>query len=199
MAILIKPAQVGTRFATVDLVVLFDATLSDSRTGTVTWTDHAVEDGATISDHATRNAEEWELGGVLTRTPFAGMPDPTSATRVEDAIDRLFAMKDALQPVTISNGLHVKGSLGITRVSVTRSGASDGQSPRVSVGLKEIVVVSAKTAQIAPARVAPGKRDSATGNTDAGTQSATDSPGTATKATVEASVLSRGVNYITGG
>jgi len=197
MAILLKPAaRFGTVVSGDQGTITFDATISDTSSGAVEWTQHAIESGAVISDHAIKRPRTFSITGTVTRTPLNDI-DAGNVTRLEDAVDRLFRLMDARQLVTVTNGLWVLSGYGITSVDVSRDSGT-GQAATISVALQEITVVSTQTAQIPPEQVAAEQQDTATAQSDQGTQTGTESEGEEVKAEVETSLARAGVDWLTG-
>ena len=154
--------------------VYLDATLSESFESSLSWTEHPVEDGSTISDHAVRLPRKLSLSGVVTRAPAAMItgPNPDPA-HLDDTIRALEGLMTDRQPVSVYTGLRAYPRLYVESLSVSRS-AGDGQRANVQMSLREIEIVEAQTALVPPLPVVPEKKADATPEQSQGTQSPTE-------------------------
>jgi hypothetical protein len=179
------------------LLVVLDATLSDSYGRTASVTDHPLEDRSTIQDHVIREPGTAQISGVISRTTLGDI-DPSSPTRVDDALDRLDRLIVDGRPLTLVTGLRSLSQYVMTSLVVSRSDPSQGQAPRVQMDFKEIVTAASQVVSIPPERVASSQQDGATAQSDQGTATPADSDGEEVKAEVNRSMLQSGFNFLTG-
>lgn len=152
-----------------------DATVSESESLTVDWTEHPIESGASVTDHAVVRQPELSLEGVITRTPLwmsaeAGNVDPA---HLDTQLDALRGMLADREPILIVTGLRAYEGYRMTSLTISRA-AGDGQSVKVSMSLKPMQIVEAGTVLLPPLPIKPAKANSAKPGEDGGTQTTTD-------------------------
>ncbi len=160
----------------------FDATLSEGETISVDWSEHPLESGATVADHAVVRPPDLSLEGFLTRTPLSMNTelDNLDPNYLDAALEALRGMTADREPILIVTGLRVYQDYRITQLGITR-GPEDGQGVRVSLSLKPIQIVEAGSVLLPPLPVKPAKKDAATAESSQGTQSPTDASADVTK------------------
>ena len=152
----------------------FDATLSESRSRSVAWTEHPVEDGTVVTDHGTLSQETASFSGKIARSSLAKNPGiPNEPGRLEAATDALFAILAAKQEVTVFSPFKILEGYRVASVSVARSPDS-GQAADYTVELVKIATVSSELVAAAPATVKADKRAAATPEQAGGTQTGTE-------------------------
>lgn len=153
----------------------FDCTLSEGRTIAVEWSEHPVESGATVADHAVVRPPELSLEGFLTRTPLSMSTelDNLDPNYLDAAMDALEGMASDREPILIVTGLRAYEDYRITSLAFTRT-PEDGQGVKASVSLRPIQIVEAGTVLLPPLPVKPAKKSAAAGEASTGTQSPTD-------------------------
>ena len=77
----------------------FDAVISYALTGTVSVTDHPVETGSTVSDHAQRQPKQLAITGIVSETPYASVASSGGADRTAQALAFLDAAAGELLTV----------------------------------------------------------------------------------------------------
>lgn len=171
----------------------FDCTLSEGRTIAVEWSEHPIESGATVADHAVVRPPELSLEGFLTRTPLSMSTelDNLDPNYLDAAMDALEGMASDREPILIVTGLRAYEDYRITSVSFTRS-PEDGQGARVSLSLRPIQIVEAGTVLLPPLPVKPAKKAAAAGEASTGTQSPTDASAEAAAEDVRRKSLLKG-------
>lgn len=162
----------------------FDATLSEAETIAVEWSEHPIESGATVADHAVVRPPELSLEGFITRTPLSMSAelDNIDPNYLDAALDTLRGMAADREPVLIVTGLRAYENYRITSLSISRS-PEDGQAVRVSLSLRPVQIVEAGTVLLPPLPVKPEKKAAATPDGNQGTQSPTDANGDLNKRT----------------
>jgi len=152
-----------------------DATLSESESVSVDWTEHPIESGATITDHAVVQPPELSLEGVLTRSPLWMTPeaDNLDPSHLDTQLDALRGMLADREPILIVTGLKAHEGYRLTSLTVSRS-PEDGQSVKVSMTLKPVQIVEAGTVLLPPLPIKPAKAPDAAKDGEGGTKSPTD-------------------------
>lgn len=143
-----------------------DASISEMHTGNVEVTEHPVESGFNVADHARPQAETLQIEGFISNTPipFGGEAAVHTGTYT-DASGRVFEwqsksngyadraaiaysalrdLKDLGAIITVVTALRTYEDMIITALSVPRD-ASTGNGLRFSATLKQIRVVNAQT------------------------------------------------------
>lgn len=153
----------------------FDCTLSEGRTIAVEWSEHPIESGATVADHAVVRPPELSLEGFLTRTPLSMSTelDNLDPNYLDAAMDALEGMASDREPILIVTGLRAYEDYRITSLAFTRT-PEDGQGVKVSVSLRPVQIVEAGTVLLPPLPVKPAKKNAAGGEENGGTKSPTD-------------------------
>lgn len=178
LSLVYPAADQGAEFEQYDadgnlLLFVFDATLGESHTVEVDWTEHPVEDGAVISDHAVVTQETVSFTGTLSRTSLATNPRIANEPgRLEQAAQTLLNMAASKNRVTAFTPFRVLEDYRISAVTINRS-PDAGQAAEFNIDLKKITVVSSEQVDIPPALVKAKTRNQATKEGSAGTQTAT--------------------------
>lgn len=126
------------------LTIEFDATTRETHTSATSPTEHPVEDGSVVSDHAIDQPDELELEGMITNTPVLALASQRSrsvlggpaSARANDAnaeLDRLMKTKTLVEAETV---LRTYTSMLIVSKSVTRD-KNTGQILAVVVRLRQ--------------------------------------------------------------
>jgi hypothetical protein len=164
------------RKASIDTLVL-DATLSEVHSVDVEVTDHPVETGANVVDHARRKPDVVQLEGVISNTPLGLQPKPllrfdpdtpqgqsffdvldgpdANPTRAETAYQQLQGLADGT-PVTIRTTLREYTNMVLESLSVPRS-AQTGDSVQFTARFRQVRFVSSQTVATATGPLAPRK------------------------------------------
>lgn len=131
-------------------------------------TQHPVEKGATITDHAFKRPSEVEM--------FCGFSNSTVGYEgyTRDVYQRLLALQNTRRPFTAYTGKRAYRNMLIRGLSV-ETGPSSENTLMVVVGLQEIILVSTQTTGTGTATAGPGTTGSVTnmGDQSAGTVSDT--------------------------
>ena len=142
-----------------------DASISETHTGSVAVTDHPVEKGFNVSDHARPEAETLQIEGFISNTPFAPAHPGTytdkigrqfaweaksegDATRANTAYKSLLGLKDAGTLITVVTSLRTYENMLVTALSVPRD-AQTGNGLRFSASLKKVRVVTSQAVEAA--------------------------------------------------
>lgn len=91
--------------------IFFDATVSENHSSSLTLTDHPVEEGAVVTDHAQSNPDELTINGIISNRPIVVLAslnarpsvqggDP--AARAEDAFREFERLKNTVTLLFVS-------------------------------------------------------------------------------------------------
>jgi hypothetical protein len=160
--------------AKIDSVTL-DASVSETHAAEVEVTDHPVEKGANISDHARPKARTLTIEGIVTNTPLAPDQAPESTTptnirangrtvydsrapaydgtRAGRAYRDLLALTEG-KLITVVTGIESLENMQVTSISVPRD-SKTGQALHFTIQLKQVVQVSNATAKLVEKKVKP--------------------------------------------
>lgn len=137
------------------LTIEFDATTRETHTGATTPTDHPVEDGSVVSDHAIDQPDELELEGMVTNTPILALASQRSrsvlggpaSARAEDAFTEIQRLRKTKTIVEAETKLRRYISMLIVGHTVTRD-KDTGNILAIVVRLREFrtATVEATTA-----------------------------------------------------
>ena len=148
-----------------------DCTLTETHTADVDVTEHPVESGAAMSDHIRPKQEAFTMSGL-----FSGTPNPTegtsrvvdvqaggdvfklttnvseaeekkAATRLEEARDALYRIKNGAELITVVTGLKVYENMAMKSLSIERDGRT-GISLRFTASFVQVETVELKTTRI---------------------------------------------------
>lgn len=124
----------------------FDAFLKESHTGSVRITDHPVQGGASISDHAYNLPDKLtieifvsDVMDVLVKNQFSEYD-----TKSVSAYEVLRELKEARQPLEINTRLRIYEDMIIENMSITDDYKSRN-SLRCSVSFRQIIMASVST------------------------------------------------------
>jgi hypothetical protein len=203
--VLVLPRRRGASFTSKDeggedlRAMWLDATLSESETVAVEWTEHPIESGAVITDHAVVRAPELTLEGVITRSPLwmSAEADNIDPSHLDSQLDQLRGMLADREPITIVTGLRSYEDYRIRELTVSRT-PEDGQSVRVSVTLAPVQIVEAGTVLLPPLPVKPAKKNDAAKDGDQGTQSPTDASDARSRSVLKAGFDFSGLSALSG-
>jgi hypothetical protein len=149
----------------------FDVVVSEAHDAEVEVTEHPVEQGADITDHARVKAVTLTIEGIVSNTPLAdslrlenGQPKefPWQAPgRAQDIYLQLRDLKDARQLVTVATQRGTYTNMVITRLNVPVT-PQTGEALRFTITFKQVRLVKTETAKIkvteTPQHVSLGKQ-----------------------------------------
>ena len=181
-------------------VLEFDATLSETHTGSAQTTDFPVEDGADLTDHIRRTPEELSITGIVSDTPILflasfratpSIPGGDPSNRSQDAYGFLKGIKDAGQLVSIETTLRSYANMAITSMTVQRD-KDLSKIMQLDLILREILI--ATTEQVAPPEPTNASRN---GKVRQGKKATTDVTSESVGGTSQ-TALRKFINAITG-
>lgn len=147
--------------------ITVDASIKEDHNAEIEVTDHAVEQGAAITDHARPKPVELSIEGMVTNTPISrgqirnvtsamGTVQTTSTSSyaagapgfAEAAYAALRALRDTPKLVTITTGLRKYDNMLMTSLNVPRD-AKSGEALNFTVKFKEVRLVVNTTTVVA--------------------------------------------------
>lgn len=156
MSVTIIYQATKTTIATLEL----DASISEQHVMNVEVTDHPVEAGSLVSDHARPAPEALTIEGFISNTP---LPSPSSTPtahekdgvqyfsrgeavpdRAGKALVELLRLKDEGELVTVTTGIRTYEEMIVTALTIPRT-ASTGNGLRFSITLKNIRFVEGRS------------------------------------------------------
>lgn len=153
---LVPADQIGT--------ISVDATLEEIGTDLLQITEHPVEAGANITDHAFYRPAELVMhcgwtnakgalslltGGIGGNQTFSG-GSLIKDDFVSSIYSQLLALQQSLQPFTVVTTIRSYNNMVITSLSLTRD-QKTAQALMVTVTLRQIIIVSTSNTTLAPA------------------------------------------------
>lgn len=141
--------------------LILDACISEQHDADVEVTEHNVEVGSNISDHARPKPETLTIEGLITATPFG---KETSLDYIDEAYAKLRELKDAGSLIKVTTPVRSYSNMIITKLSVPRS-IQTGDSLRFNISFKEL-----RLATVTQREVVVPKVKKAVGKTDIGKQ-----------------------------
>lgn len=123
-----------------------DATASESHSGEMDVTEHPVETGANITDHARKKPRTVKIDGVLVDYPVEN-PDDGNAGRALANLATLEALRDNGQLVELRSQVLTLSNLLIQAISYTRT-KDIADAVRFSATLREVRLVDSQTVAI---------------------------------------------------
>ncbi len=152
--------------------IIPNVTIEEHHRDELAITDHPVEQGAAITDHAFKMPAEvtmqcgWSSSGAL----FGSL----SLTTPQDIYQQLLALQESREPFDLVTGKRSYSNMLIKSLGVTTNAASEN-SLMVTCTMREIIVVETEATSLAPAAVQANP--SATGAvSNAGVKQATPVP-----------------------
>ena len=129
--------------------VQLDAALTEVHRSAVEITQHPVETGADISDHARKMPDELRIEGLITNTLMFPGSFVSPGSRAEDAYDALRKLEGQLVDVITSLGEHT--DMAITSIEVPRD-AKWANAVRCTITLRHVRIVKSQTVPAAPSK-----------------------------------------------
>jgi len=113
-----------------------DVTIREEHRFSSRVTNYPIEDGTIISDHIINEPDVLVLVGLVSDTPLSIF---APFNRSIDAFNRLIALHQSRQPVTVVTGLKVYQNMAITVLDVPRD-VKTGQSLTFTIELQRLVI-----------------------------------------------------------
>ena len=144
-----------------------DASVSEGHDGEVEVTEHPVEVGANVSDHARIKPDTLTMEGVISATPFG---KEASLDYIREGYEKLLELKDARELLTIVTVLRAYSDMMLVKLTVPRD-ANSGDALRFSATFKQV-----RLAEVQKTVTTVRKVPKAKGKTQTGKQVATPVP-----------------------
>lgn len=141
--------------------ILINVLVSETHNDTVKVSDHPVQRGSPISDHAYveprkvslecawSNADERALQGFAVAANDKVNGAPTSAQYVDSVYARLLALQESREPFELVTGRRRYTNMLIESLSVKHERGSAG-AIRINIGLREVRVVNVSESDLPP-------------------------------------------------
>ena len=143
--------------------IIPNVVVEEVHTDTLTITDHPVEQGAPITDHAFKNPAElsmrigWSSSSVALDAVVSSVVDSVKAGKlttpkiktVRDIYEDLLKLQASRKPFDVSTGKRLYKDMLIKSISTTTDASSEN-SLVVSVVLRQIIIVQTKAAKLKP-------------------------------------------------
>jgi hypothetical protein len=129
--------------------IQLECTVEERHEDTLTITEHPVQSGAAISDHAYKNP--------MTVTITAGMSGKTGESVPKETYDKLLELQESREPFNIVTGKRDYENMLIQSISVT----TDGDSENVllaTLDCREVIIVETETTQVPAGRQAQAQK-----------------------------------------
>lgn len=190
---------------TIDAITI-DASISEQHNSEVEVTDHQVEQGANISDHARVRPTTLSLECVISNTPITAQQaqrivesggftftatSPVQGYRghAEQTFNKLEALRDECRLITVVTSLKTYNNLILTSLSVPRN-ASTGEALRFSATFKSVTLVKNQTTTEKVTKTTQGNGKKSLGKQPTNTANA------ATQAKLEQTMLLKGTTFL---
>lgn len=150
-------------------LIEFDAMVTENHKGDVAITDHPVEDGVDISDHARPLPESVSVRVIVSDDPIIAnrsenaqpsVPGGDPDTRSNDAYDFVKRFKDGVSPVGLATTLRDYSNMLISSMSVVKDAAT-GRVLDLNLTLREIQKANTRTTEV-PEPVNPSRKKETT-------------------------------------
>lgn len=148
--------------------IIPDVVISELHSDEVTVTNHPVDTGATITDHAFRQPAVvictfgWSDSSRLVNSLFDGSIFK-GIESVKDVYDKLLRLKDARQVLKLSTAKRVYDSVLITKLMTTTTVDTEN-SAIIEVTFQEILTAQARTVTLASVTQADASKTASTTN-----------------------------------
>lgn len=147
-----------------------DAVVTVQFTFSVEVTDHPIEDGSVVSDHAIKQPVLITVDGVVTETPIDADADTSGIQRVQAALDWLDASVGKLIDV-VTDRLGTYTDCLLTGWPTSIDGV---RRLRIPIALKQVRIATAGSVTITVEATAGGDAENAADEVDVGEQGTTD-------------------------
>ena len=125
---------------------MLDATITYSLSSTVDVTEHPVEDGADIGDHAQKKPKLLTVRAIVTESPFDWQDSVGGLSRVQRALEFFDSIAGTLVTV-VTQAFGSMSSMAVTRYPTTRDTL---QKLEFDLEFKQVRVATASSVSIAP-------------------------------------------------
>lgn len=148
-------------------------TVSEAHQDDVTLTDHPVERGSPITDHAYKNPASLTLVVGWSNSSLAGATMGRSYVQI--IYERLLKLQAAREPFDVTTGKRKYSNMVIVSLA-TETDEKTENVLIVSVGLREVIIVRTQAVNIVPAREVQAEPAKTAETSEAGTKQAVPAP-----------------------
>lgn len=154
--------------------VELDASINETHGADVDITQHPVEEGADITDHARIKPETLSITGVVTNTPLIlNASANASPTRAEEAYAKLREILRTRELISVITSLRQYDSMLLASMPVTRD-ATTGNIINATLNFQEIIIADSETVSVpVPAAGTPSTAGAVNGGKQAAVVSST--------------------------
>lgn len=135
--------------------IIPDVTIEEHHTDTLTITDHPVEQGAMITDHAFKNPAEvtmyvaWSNASLLLSSIVSGSLFGGKLDDVNDLYGRLLELQESRVPFDLVTGKRTYNNMLIKQISNTTDADSEN-ALFLSIHMRQIIIVETAAVLLAP-------------------------------------------------
>jgi hypothetical protein len=147
-------------------VITLDATMSESYSPSISTTEHPVERGSDITDHARANPLTFSIRALVTETPFANMEGSAGYQRIDDVLSFLRASEGKLVDI-VSTRI---GTIENCLITGYPHDVSIARNLPFNISFKQVRIDNSQTVIIAPRQAATAVNPMVTDEIDAGLQ-----------------------------
>lgn len=137
--------------------IAVQCTLEEQHSDSLTITDHPVERGAPVSDHAYRRPSELVMKVAWSNSSLSARLDPGY---VKDVYDKLLALQQTMEPFAVTTGKRKYRNMLIAGLAVTTDAATENVL-MVTATLREVIRVQTQVVSVPPADVQANPRATA--------------------------------------
>lgn len=156
-----------------------DAVIQENHKSQVRVTQHPVEIGANINDHAIIQPKEYEMQGVVSNLPdkwykfsVPSFLSGSKETRAASAYEMLLAVQEKREPVDVQTGLKSYKNMILEKLEVDRDRETSG-GLYFTAKLREVIIIRNKSVQVDEGQFKNGKtREQTSPTKDRGRQQA---------------------------
>jgi hypothetical protein len=123
-----------------------DVTIEEQHNDSAGITDHPVERGAAVSDHAYRNPAQLTVVVGWSNSSQAAGRDPTYVQRV---YEKILALQNTYEPFSVVTGKRVYRNMLIQALATT-TGRETENVLILTVTMREIIIVASQTTTVPP-------------------------------------------------
>lgn len=153
--------------------ITFDAWLEESHEDSLTITDHPVEQGASISDHAYLKPRTVTLRYGVSDVPPPGEALTDGARRSIAVYEKLLELQGSREPFNLVTGKRLYRNMLIETLSTVTDASSDN-AMIVTIDCREVIIVNTAVTSLPP-RTRHANPNKTGGTTDTGSKQAQDS------------------------
>lgn len=154
--------------------ITLDATIEETHTLTNTITNHPMEEGSFVTDHAFEEPTKISIQGEITNTPvqILSILNGLSQRRIE-AFEQLTALHKTRDILTIVTGLKIYSNMVMETLDVPRNQQTGGRL-QFTATFQEVNKVASQIVGVAPQKIAPAQKDQVQSEQDIGRQETTE-------------------------